>query len=235
MCKTKIFLSMFAFILLVALMTACSFGSNEAAKGVPDRTAELVVLDYLDEQKMGQEDYNSYRFEVVHNFDKRSNSDAAVINMTIEYNYASEQRSIPVWYSYDRASDLWALNRKGDWSDPVVTYYEDKLMGRWNIDLQSKSDIDAYSIEVKSVNGNSVTLDYSIHQLVGDRVLSLEGNGTFLIDEYERMQVIFDLPDGFSGLSGEDTAFFYVWVNPQEGCCVEYYAYLSDRPYIYAN
>lgn len=224
-------------VLLLILLSACGT-SKIAGKGVPDGIAELVILDYWDEQELQQSDYNSYSFHVIHNFDKKSNSDAAVINLQIEYNYATENLQIPVWYSYDRASDLWSLSRKGNWSDSVMNYHEDKLMGFWNIDLEGGTyNSDRYVIEIQSVSGNMVTLDYHIYEVLGNgsnSILSLDGNGTFLIDEYKRMQVIFDLPDGFSNYNGEDTADFYVWVNPQEGCCADYRLsnFLSYRPFV---
>ena len=240
--QSKRTLPIFAvFTLFLILLSGCG-NSSLAEKGVPDRTAELVILDYLDEQELQQDDYNSYSFRITHNFDKKSNSDAAIIDLQIEYNYASENLQIPVWYSYDRASALWSLNRKGNWSDSVMTYHEDKMIGCWTIDFEG-GIYDNYTIDIQSVNGNMVTLNYHIYEILGntsDSILSLDGSGTFPIVN-EGMDIVFDLPDGFYSYdysSGNkyrvNTSSFHVRVSPQEGCCCErrFGIIFNHRPYI---
>ena len=211
------------FFALLVLLTGC--GNSQSAKGVPDRTAELVILDYFDERGMRQGDYNSYSFNVIHNYDKSSNSDAAVINLKIEYNYAVENTYVPVWYSYNKSSELWTLDRKGNWSESAISFSGEKLIGRWRI---SNYD-DNYEIEIKSVNGDSITLDYDIYAaatvsmgLDPDRMLSVDGSGTYSLSNWG-ITIPFDLPDGFycnkgGGRFGEKSTDLNIRIDPQQGC-----------------
>lgn len=98
---------------------------------------------------------------------------------------------------------------------------------------------DWYVIDIQSVSGDMVTLDYHIHEPLGNgsnSVFSLNGNGTFSIAANEQMKIIFDLPDGFYGINGTDTtntAYFFVRVDPQKGCCTDHrYGIFSHRPYV---
>lgn len=222
--KIKRILSLAVLTLCIIQLTACG-GSASTAKGVPDRTAELVVLDYFDERGMQHGDYNSYSFNVIHNYDKSSNSDAAVINLKIEYNYASESTYVPVWYSYNKSSDLWSLDRKGNWSESVMNYSGDKLIGCWRINYYD----DYYEIEIKSISGNNVSLNYSIYAaatvsmgLDPDRMLSVDGEGTFTLTNWG-VSIPFDLPEGFycnkgGGRFGEKNTDLNILFDPQQGC-----------------
>lgn len=213
--------------LFVCVLSGC--GGSSSAKGVPDRTAELVVLDYLEEEDMESDDYDSYRFTVDHNYDKSSNTDAATINMTIEYTYATQTLSIPVWYTYNKSSDLWALQRKGSWTEGNIVYNCDMLVGRWYLDWFN----DHYEINIKSADASSVTLDYSISApatvsmgLDPDVYLNLEGRGSY--ENYGGgFTIPIDLPDGFYCNSSR-SAKLRILLSPQRGC---YAGYIDGQLY----
>ena len=224
--KVKTICLLIAIILSALMLVGCGGNGKSPSNGVPDRTAELVILDYFDERDLRQGYYNSYSFNVIHNYDKGSNSDAAVINLKIEYNYATENTSIPVWYSYNKSSDLWTLDRKGSWSESTFSYFGDKLVGRWRINYFN----DYYEIEIKSVNGNNVTLEYNISApatvsmgLDPDRMLRLDGSGTYELNNWGGISIPFDLPEGFycnkgGGRWGEKSTDLEIRVDPQQGC-----------------
>ena len=218
----RIFLVWLAAALCAASLSAC--GSPPNVSGVPDRVAELVVLDYFDEHEMEKEDYNSYSFEVTHDYDRGSNSDAAVINLRIEYNYASECMSIPVWYTYDRASGLWSLTRQGNWSEPVANYYGEMLAGIWYFSY----DINYVRINIQSVEQNEAKVEYTVGAWARkndfsscDKAMYIEGEGTFQI-ENNILFINFDLPDGFYnseyGFTKSYTDTLDISVDCQLGC-----------------
>lgn len=218
----RIFLVWLAAALCAASLSAC--GSPPNVSGVPDRVAELVVLDYFDEHEMEKEDYNSYSFEVTHDYDRGSNSDAAVINLRIEYNYASEYMSIPVWYTYDRASDLWSLTRQGSWSEPAANYYGEMLTGIWYFSY----DINSVRINIQSVEQNEAKVEYTVGSWARqndfssrDKGMHVEGEGTFQI-ENNTLLIYFDLPDGFYiseyGFTKSYTDTLDISVDCQLGC-----------------
>lgn len=225
--KATLSLALVVSAIFTLLLSGCGSSGSSSSKGVPDRTAEMVVLDYFDERDMQQGDYNSYSFNVVHNYDAGSKSDAAVINLKIEYNYATENTYIPVWYSYDKSSELWTLDRKGNWSESAISFFGDKLVGRWRIDYFD----DYYEIEIKSVDGDSVTLDYDLYAaatvsmgLDPDKILSLDGSGTYPLNN-GRITIPIELPEGFysnKGLVGEKNTDFYIQIDPQQGCSIGY-------------
>lgn len=221
----RIFLVWLAAALCAASLSAC--GSPPNVSGVPDRVAELVVLDYFDEHEMEKEDYNSYSFEITHDYDRGSNSDAAVINLRIEYNYASEYMSIPVWYTYDRASGLWSLTRQGGWSEPTVDFYGDMLTGDWHFE-RSENEQSA-TIEIQSVENNAARIEYFIFAEPSTNgnhsdymAMVVQGEGVFSIENDAYLNIEFDLPDGFyvEGRFGkkEYTETLHVYVDYQRGC-----------------
>lgn len=213
--------------LFVCVLSGC--GGSSSAKGVPDRTAELVVLDYLEEEDMESDDYDSYRFTVDHDYDKSSNTDAATINLTIEYTYATQTLSIPMIYSYDRASDLWQCVRQGSWTENAMIYNWDQLAGRWPITWFN----DTYEITIRDADDDYVTLDYSISApatvsmgLDPNVYLNLEGSGSYK-NYGGGFTIPIDLPDGFYCNSSR-SAKLCVVLSPQRGC---YAGYIDGQLY----
>lgn len=207
-------------VLILLMLSGCG---ESAGKGVPDRTAEMVVLDYFDEFDIWPDEYDSYSFTVSHNYDKSSKTDAAVIHLTLQHPYATETTYIPVWYAYNKSSDQWTLARKGEWSESAFSYYTSKLIGAWVIDNLNQE----YTISVRSINGDSVTLDYSISApatvsmgLDPDKELYLEGSGTYTLKN-SNISIPIDLPDGFlacnSPLIYEKNTRLSIHLSPQFG------------------
>ena len=211
-------------ILLAAVLLPLSGCGENAGGGVPDGTAEMVVLDYFDEFDIGSDRYDSYSFAVAHNFDKSANLDAAEISLTIEHPYARETTSIPVWYSYNKSSGQWTLSRKGSWSESAFSYYGDKLIGAWVIDYFDEQ----YTISVWSIGEDSATLDYSISApatvsmgLDPDKELHIEGSGTYTLTG-SHISIPIALPDGFYCNQGgvrlaERTTTLSIRIDPQYG------------------
>lgn len=218
--KTVCF-SLALIVFFVCVLSGC--GESSSVKGVPDRTAELVVLDYLEEEDMESDDYDSYSFTVNHNYDKSSNTDAATIHLTMEYTFATQTLSIPVWYTYNKSSDLWTLQRKGSWTEGSLVYNWDMLMGKWSLNWFN----DYYEINIKSADESSVTLDYYISApaivsmgLDPNVYLDLDGSGSYKITG-GGFTIPIDLPDGFYCDRSQSTKLRVV-LSPQRGCSAGY-------------
>lgn len=215
----------FAFLFVAILTVISAFSACDASEdGVPDGTAELVVLDYLQERHLSEGDYNSYSFKVEHDYDKQSKIDKAIIELEIQYNYASEQTQISVFYSYDRASDLWSITRKGNWSSSVFELEPEKLTGSWSIDFF----LDHYDIAINDVQESSVSLEYSVSCVdynSREHVFYDHGSGTYEINDM-RIIIPITLHDGFvCGDLWEEkksTVELIITIDPQKGC---YYGY----------
>lgn len=231
--RSKSFLLVLVVVLSLVL-SGCG-KSSSASNGVPNRTVELVVLDYFDERELYPGDYNGYSFNVVHNYDKSSKTDAAIINLSIEYTYTSESTYIQTWYSYDKSSDLWTLIRKGEWSESSYGYPSDRLIGQWHIDDCGDYFENHYEININSISGHSVSLDYSISASAMGAAfgpggtLYLDGSGTYEVypswgfsGPELGIQVPIDLPDGFfiSSLAegSSNSTTLCIDIDLQQGC-----------------
>lgn len=138
--------------------------------------------------------------------------------MKIEYNYASESLSIPTWYSYNRASDLWSLVRKGTPSDVTSVYNEKNLRGTWHIDNYD----DGFDIEILSINKDEAAVKYSAIVFArrgimspADKPLLLEGEGVFAVQN-GCIRIQMDLPEGVH-CQNENTAQLNVYIHRQLG------------------
>lgn len=216
-------------LLLIVMCATLFFVGCGANNGVPDQVAEYAVLDYLDGRSLGQGEYNNYSFTVTHNVDKNSNIDHAVIDLEIQYNYATEKTRATIDYFYDRGSEHWNVERAGEWSDAVFAPIPEKLPGPWRIDYFN----DCYELNIDSVRDNNVTMSYRITTyatvsmgLDPDRPLQLSGNGTFSING-KSISIPVDLPDGFycnkgGGRVGEKSTELVIFIEPMTGCTQGY-------------
>lgn len=188
---------------------------NSSNVGVPDGIVELVVLDYLEEHGSG----DSYSFTVVHNYDKESKIDRAEIELEIEYKYALEQTKIPIAYSYDRASDLWQIERKGNWAEASFQIKCEELIGSWQIEFYG----DRYEINITDAQENSVSLEYAIACVDTDtnHVFYDRGDGRFqIIDQCIHIPIY--MHDGFTcgGILEHDSTSteLHIYIDPRYGC-----------------
>lgn len=193
-------------ILFLVAVIFCLSSCGSSGNGVPDGTAELVVLDYLNEYKNDLGNYKSYNFKVTHDYDSQSQLDKAVIDLEIQYYYGTVRTYIPVTYSFDRASDLWNVERKGKWSEESSTLDLKSLIGPWSFDYASGTH---HEVDIQSVNGDSVTLKYLITESVQigiglepNRVFTVSGSGTYSISN-QSIKIPIDLPDGFCCRKGD--------------------------------
>lgn len=217
----------------ILLLLLCGCGSS--SKGVPEQQAQLLVEELFQERGMQSGSYNSCSINVDHHVNKETHTDDVTIRLTVDYNYATEKTSLPARYTYNKASDLWSVSSKGEWSDSTYTFKENELKGNWHIVQYD----DTYDLNIKSISGDAIEVEYSVllyaaRGLLDSYIeLNMEGkascplNGCFF-------RIPIELPEGFFMTQGFEKIEpeILVQIDPQLGCN---YAHVNGGLHYYSS
>lgn len=205
-CKTTLIL---AFIIIMISLAGCS--NNTSSFGVPDS----VVQDFIEQCAWNYfpEEYNNYTLEVFHNYNKETCVDAAIVNVEIHMNYGDETMYLPVWFTYNKAANIWTLTNAGSWSDPEYDINAQKLIGKWELGekwdtLSEEKADDRYIIQIKSIDHDKVNLEYTLYTkacyfpddlLWGEKTyenVTIKGSGTYEFTSWG-IEIPITIPNGY--------------------------------------
>ena len=114
------------FMLVAVLLSGCV--KLETTRTVPEKMLEWAIEDYFKAHLEQDGDTPTYEYEIQHDPDKETKTDAVSIKLTVTYatSFISSYTSVTNYnavYHYDQQADDWSLIRGGQWSREEVKSY----------------------------------------------------------------------------------------------------------------
>ena len=201
---------LFAALIVIVLLLFFSCG---ASGKVPNGTIENIVR-----MSSYYEADLACSWDASHSVDRESHTDSVDIVLSVPYKYGTEEYSCTALFVYDRSADLWTLSNDPDW---------DFLRYKFNSKIKTKLEFDDFSdqyclIDIKKITDDSITLDYVYWEdvftpYIGTRRCTVEGSGTFELDEIGGIDIPITLPGNFYIPLGSKNTTLHISLNVQKG------------------
>ncbi len=107
-------------VLLLAVMVTC-LSACGAEKTIPEKTVEWAIEDFIKGQYGSLENAPQYSYVVNHSPDSSTKSDTIHVDLTLNDPHYTAVSAYDATYVYDKGSELWTLQRGGDWSSLKTT------------------------------------------------------------------------------------------------------------------
>lgn len=153
-------------IMITATLLLTLSGCGKSPAEVPDLMIESFILD--------SEVYEDYSYagdctwRASHKPDKETHTDRVSILVQFNGAYGTIETVCNAEFVYNRASDLWSLQRGGQWTEPDVSF-NNNLIGYWEFENPDYgSPQQTISLYVKSVEDGIILLEYEVFTNVVD-------------------------------------------------------------------
>lgn len=168
-------------LILSIILFCCGMASCSANHYVPTQLVYRDVEKYFS-------DYDIMFNTVSHNYDAETHIDTVEVNVSLLWEYSTDNMTVTAMYRYNKSNDTWDLYDSIKYRDKTREYRESAYIGHWEGYFNITGKYDVYITDVDfermTITGtfNASANSYSLKtELAVTGEFSIEGDSDYLV------------------------------------------------------